>query len=258
MPRRSLHMLLCQVALLTIFAIGVGAQEVGPATGEPITVLVPLTPRLLDTQRQVQPAIARWLTHVATRANVRMRLQPAGFDRRIANSNRSQNSCILGTARLPERETMVRWIDVIKQDRIVLIAASHDPFKGSLEALMKEADDQIAAPTGLYRDILETHGVRYINVDDQRALARMVAVGRIRFGIVIGGTLEAPEVTSLPLRVVGELPTREYWFTCSRDLPDAVAARLVTAMNGRTAEALRKLALDEPPPGNADTGPPTQ
>ena len=87
MPRRSLHMLLCQVALLTIFAIGVGAQEVGPATGEPITVLVPLTPRLLDTQRQVQPAIARWLTHVATRANVRMRLQPAGFDRRIANSN---------------------------------------------------------------------------------------------------------------------------------------------------------------------------
>lgn len=260
MPRRRLRLclLLAQTLLAASFALGAGAQEIGPATGEPVTILVPLTPRLLDSHQNVQPAIARWLAHVATRADIRMRLQPAGFDRRVADTGRTPNSCILGVARLPERETMMRWMDVIRRDRIVMIAAAGDPFKGPLDSLMKEADNQIAAPTGLYRDILEARGVRYINVDDQRALARMVAVGRIRFGIVIGGTLEAPEVASLALRIVGELPVQEYWFTCSHDLPEPVAARLVKALNERTAESLRKLALDEPPPGHTDAGPPTQ
>lgn len=258
MSRRRLYNLLAQVLIALSCTVAVGAQEVGPATGEPITVLVPLTPRLLDAQQNVQPAILRWLSHVATRADIRMRLQPAGFDRRIADTSRSPNSCILGVARLPEREMMVRWMDVIRRDRIVMIAASSDPFKGPLEALMKQADNRIAAPTGLYRDILDAHAVRYINVDDQRALARMVAVGRIRFGIVIGGTLEAPEVASLPLRIVGELPPQEYWFTCSRELPDKIATRLVAVLNERTTESLRKLAMDEPPPGHTDAGSPTQ
>lgn len=258
MPRRPLRLLFAQALLAACFALGVSAQEVGPSTGELVTVLVPLTPRLLDTRQQAQPAISRWLTHVATRANIRMRLQPAAFDRRIADASRVPNSCILGVARRPERETMMRWMNVIRRDRIVMIAAASDPFKGPLDALMKEAGDQIAAPTGIYRDILEAHAVRYINVDDQRALARMVAVGRIRFGIVIGGTLDAPEVASLPLRIVGELPVQEYWFTCSRDLPEPVAARLIRALNEPTAETLRKLALDEPPMGQTDAGPPTQ
>lgn len=255
---RSLRVLLAPFLLAASCTLGAGAQEIGPAKGVPVTVMVPLTPRLLDKDQNVQPAITRWLTHVATRANVRMRLQPAAFDRRIAEASRLPNSCILGVARLPDREPLMRWLDVIRRDRIVMIAAATDPFKGSLGDLMKQADDQIAAPTGIYRDILEAHAVRYISVDDQRALARMVAVGRIRFGIVIGGTLDAAEVASLPLRIVGELPVQEYWFACSRDLSEPVAELLTSALNERTAETLRKLALDERPSGQVDNGPPTQ
>ncbi|OYQ32687.1 hypothetical protein CHU95_18150 [Niveispirillum lacus] len=258
MRHPCLRLALFQIALLLACTIAVGAQEVGPEMGEPITVLVPLTPRLLDPQQNVQPAITRWLTHVANRANVRMRLQPAGFERRIADSGRSPHSCILGIARVPERETMVRWLDVIRRDRIVIIAAANDPFSGPLEALMKLADTQIASPTGIYRDILEKQGVRYTIVDDQRALARMVAVGRVRFGIVISGTLDAPEVASLPVRIVGELPFKEYWFTCSRDMSDALATRLVAALNDRTAEHLRQLALDSDPASQLHAGTPTQ
>lgn len=239
--------LLYLLLFLLLLAVGrdSGAEEIGPPQGEQITLMVPVTPRMLDPAQNLQPLTERWLSHLATRANLRMRIQPAAFDRRLADVNRNQNSCILGAARLPERENLMRWLAVIRLDQLVLIAAASDPFKGSLEALMREADDRIAAPSGIYRTVLEGYGVRYVSVEDQRALARMVAVGRIRFGIVIRGTLQVPEVAALGLRVVGEMPAQKYWFACSRSFPEAVAQRIIVVMKEEQSETLRKLAMDD-------------
>jgi len=238
-------------------------EEIGPEGAPRITLMVPLTPLLVDEQKQLLPPVRRWLTHVAEHSGIRMRMQPGSFDRRLAETTRYPDSCTLGMARLPEREKLLNWLSVIRRDRVIFIAQRDDPFQGSMAELLREADNRIAAPSGLYRPILDRQGVRYYPVDDQRALARMVALGRIRFGIVLAGTLESPDIKPLGLRAVAEMEPLEYWFTCSRDLPASLSLRLAKVLRGAEAEMVRRLALGEArqpaldAPFNTDE-PPTQ
>ncbi len=267
-PRRHPFLLLPILALsLALVCIWMPAkaldEEIGPEEAPRITLMVPLTPLLVDDHQQLLPPVRRWLAHVADRSGMRMRMQPGSFDRRLAEITRYPDSCILGMARLPEREKLTNWLSVIRRDRVIFIAQSGDPFQGGMADLLREADNRIAAPSGLYRPILEKQGVRYAPVDDQRALARMVALGRIRFGIVLAGTLESPDIRPLGLRTVAEMEPLEYWFTCSRELPASLTLRLAQVLRGTEAEALRRVALgdaqqpSQEAPFNND-GPPTQ
>lgn len=238
-------------------------EEIGPEGAPRITLMVPLTPLLVDEHQELLPSVRHWLIHVAERSGMRMRMQPGGFDRRLAETTRYPDSCILGMARLPEREKLTNWLSVIRRDRVIFIARGDDPFQGDMADLLRLADNQIAAPSGLYRPILDRQGVRYAPVDDQRALARMVALGRIRFGIVLAGTLRSPDIQPLGLRTVAEMEPLEYWFACSRELPVSLSLRLAAVLRGEEAEILRRVALGEArqPALNAPLGndePPTQ
>ncbi len=238
-------------------------EEFGPEGTPRITLMVPLTPLLVDENKQLLPPVRRWLTHVAEHSGIRIRIRPGSFDRRLAETTRYPDSCTLGMARLPEREKLANWFSVIRRDRVIFIARGDDPFQGGMTELLREADNRIAAPSGLYRPILDRQGVRYYPVDDQRALARMVALGRIRFGIVPAGTLESPDIQPLGLRAVAEMEPLEYWFACSRALPASLSLRLARVLRGEDAEILRRVALGEVPqpplnaPLNSDE-PPTQ
>ena len=91
----------------------------------------------------------------------------------------------------------------------------------------------------------------------------MVALGRIRFGIVLAGTLRSPDIQPLGLRTVAEMEPLEYWFACSRELPVSLSLRLAAVLRGEEAEILRRVALGEArqPALNAPLGndePPTQ
>lgn len=267
-PRRRpvllLPLLVLSLALVCFWTPAKAAEEeIGPEGMPRITLMVPLTPLLVDQHQALLPPVRRWLAYVAEQSGIGFRMQPGSFDRRLAETTRYPNSCILGMARLPEREKLTNWLSVIRRDRVIFIARGDDPFTGSMANLLREADNQIAAPSGIYRPILDRQGVRYYPIDDQRALARMVALGRIRFGIVLAGTLEAADIQPLGLRAVAEMEPLEYWFTCSRELPPSLSLRLAAVLRGKDAEALRRVALGEavqPPPNAAlnNDEPPTQ
>lgn len=217
-------------------------------SGQPeVTLAVPVIPTIVDGSGRLLPAMRLWFSYVADKASIHLRIQPANFDRRTADMARSIDHCVLGYARLPSRETKARWLSLVRRDRMVFIARQDDPFQGALPDLLKIASGQVAAPSGVYRETLAGHGVDYVAVDDQRSLARMVDAGRVRFGMVIAGTLNAPEVQTMRLRIVAEMPPLEFWFACSPDMPDSLAQPLRRALLSPSSEALRRTAMNDVP-----------
>lgn len=124
---------------------------------------------------------------------------------------------------------------------------AHGKFRGGLEDLLRAADSKIVAPSGLYRPIPDRQGVLHTAEDGHRALARMVALGRVRVGMVLAGTLQSPGIQRLGLRVVAEREPPEYCFTCCRELPHSLSLRLATVLRGEDTETLRRVAPGEVP-----------
>jgi hypothetical protein len=226
-----------------------GQDVVGDPQAPGLTLYVPVMPTIVDPTGQLLPQMRKWLAQVAVDANIHIKIQAANYERRLADMERHSSDCVLGYARLPEREATARWLAVVRRDRIVFVARRDDPFAGSLAAFLKLADGNVAAPSGIYRSVLESHGIDYLAVDDQRALARMVDAGRIRFGMLIGGSLDAPEMQALTLHVVAELPPQQFWFACNPAFPEILARRLTLALRSGKAEALRRIAMNEDHPG---------
>ncbi|MFV3127735.1 hypothetical protein [Niveispirillum sp. KHB5.9] len=235
------------------------ADDVADSFGDPtlpgVTLAVPVIPTIVDSKGLLVPAMRAWLGRVAAGANIHLKIQAANFDRRSADMARSADHCVLGYARLPAREDKARWLAPVRRDRMIFVARHDDPFQGGLDAFMKAADGKVAAPSGVYREALAQRGVEYVAIDDQRALARMVEAGRVRFGMLIAGSLNAPEVQAMQLRVVAEMPPQEFWFACSPLMPDSVAVSLTRALRDGHTEALRRLAMAETP---AEERTPTQ
>lgn len=227
------------------------AQDTAEYIGDPrfaeITLAVPIMPTYVDMRSRLQPPVARWLAYIAERAAVRLQIQPASFDRRVADMAHKTNHCVLGHDRVPSREAGALWLAPMGQDRILFIARRDDPFNGDIDALMSVLPDHVAAPSGIYRELLALRDIPHVAVDDQRSLARMVEAGRVRFGMLIGATLETAEVRSMALRVVAAMPPLDFWFACSRDLPPALAGRLTNALTSENAQRLRHLAMKPPP-----------
>lgn len=220
-----------------------------------VTLAVPVIPAIVDGSGRLLPAMRLWFSYLADKAAIHLKIQPANFDRRTADMARSVDHCVLGYARLPSREASARWLSLVRRDRMVFIARQDDPFQGDLPDLLKIASGRVAAPSGVYRETLVERGIDYVAIDDQRSLARMVDAGRVRFGMVIAGTLNAPEVQAMRLRVVAEMPPLEFWFACSPDMPDSLAEPLQRALQTPSSEALRRTALDNVP---AEATTPTQ
>lgn len=239
------------IGLVMTIGMKGSAQETAEYFGDPtstkITLAVPIMPTFIDSRARLQPAMANWLAHVADHAAVHLEIQPASFDRRAADLARRPNHCVLGYDRVPSREAGALWLARIGQDRILFVARRNDSFYGDIDALMSILPDQVAAPSGIYRELLALRDIPHVAVDDQRSLARMVAAGRVRFGMLIGATLETPEVKAMGLRVVAEMPPLDFWFACSRNLPAAIADRLTAALKSEKAEKLRLLAMASAP-----------
>lgn len=254
--RRAAGLLL---GLVLTIALPVRARDVDDSFGKPeapqVTLAVPVMPTIVDGSGRLLPAMRLWFSYLAEKAAIHLKIQPANFDRRTADMARSVDHCVLGYARLPSRETKARWLSLVRRDRIVFIARQDDPFQGDLPDLLRIASGRVAAPSGVYRETLVERGIDYVAIDDQRSLARMVDAGRVRFGMVIAGTLNAPEVQAMRLRVVAEMPPLEFWFACSPDMPDSLAEPLQRALQTPSSEALRRTALDEVP---AEATTPTQ
>lgn len=245
------------IGWIILCATPVKATDMADAFGDPahteVTLFVPVMPTILDSKGLLVAPMRRWLAHVATDAAIHLTIQAANYDRRTADMARHPTNCVLGYARLPDRENLARWLAAVRRDRMVFIARRDDPFQGELADFLKIAGGKVAAPSGVYRSVLDARGVAYLAIDDQRALARMVDAGRVRFGMLISGTLDAPDVQSLELRVVAEMPPQEFWFACNPQMPDDVAQRLANALRSEPAEALRRVAM-----GEASVAPVTQ
>lgn len=247
-PARAGRCLALAAAFLS--AVAARGHDVPDSFGSPslpdVTLAVPMMPTIIDDKGRLVVAMANWLSLVAEKAGVHMKVQGANFDRRTADMARYPDHCVLGYARLPAREANARWLAEVRRDRVVFVARPDDPFKGGLDAFLKLADNDVAAPSGIYREVLAARGVTFLPVDDQRSLARMVQAGRVRFAMMVGGTLNAPEVRAMRLRVVAELPPQQFWFACSPGMSDAIALPLAAALQTEEAEILRRKAMNEP------------
>ncbi len=245
--RRWLSAACLAICLVTTFAVTGSGQEMAEYFGNPestkITLAVPIMPTFIDSRARLQPAMANWLAQVADQASVYMEIQPASFDRRVADITRRPNHCVVGYDRVPSREAGVLWLARIGQDRILFVARGNDSFDGDIDALMSILPDQVAAPSGIYRELLALRDIPHVAVDDQRSVALMVAAGRVRFGMLIGDTLQTPDVKAMGLRIVAETPPLDFWFACSRNLPTDIADRLTAALQSEKAEKLRLLAM---------------
>ncbi|OYQ32688.1 hypothetical protein CHU95_18155 [Niveispirillum lacus] len=235
------------LCLVTALNVAGAEQEMAEYFGNPesakVTLAVPIMPTFIDNRARLQPAMASWLAHVAEQASVYLEIQPSSFDRRAADISRRPNHCVVGYDRVPSREAGALWLTRIGQDRILFVARGNDSFYGDIDALMSILPDQVAAPSGIYRELLALRDIPHVAVDDQRSVARMVAAGRVRFGMLIGATLETPDVKGMGLRIVAETPPLDFWFACSRNLPPDIVDRLTTALKSEEAEKLRMLAI---------------
>lgn len=242
---------LSSALLALVLSLPAAAEEEEESLGDPaspaVILAIPRVPTVLNSKGLLMPGMRDWLSLVARKAGVHIRLQPANYDRRAADMSRHPDHCVLAYVRLPERETGARWLAEIRRDRIVFVARQDDPFQGDLNMFMKAADDNVGAPSGIYRDLLSQHGVAYQPVEDQQSLARMVQAGRVRFGMMITATLDAPEVKAMRLRIVAELPPQQFWFACSPQMPDNLAHPLAAALRTEEAESLRRQAMGEAP-----------
>lgn len=253
MPHQFRALLLAVWLLVTMMG-GARADEAvtyGADGSPPIILMVSISPTILDTHGYPQPVLGRWLAHIADKARVRLLIRPHTGSGPLEDLMREADTCSLGYARLPAREQTVHWLFEVKRDRLVFVTRQADPFVGSLTALLPQISGQLGAPSGLYRTILDNRGIRYVVINDQRQLARMVGSGDPRFGLLIGGSLSTPEIRSLNLRVVAELPEVGTWLACSRTMPEDVRRRLEMVLRTQQARQLHREALSALLPGTA-------
>lgn len=247
--RRALLVALCLLAMHPGSTRAGETVTYGADTSPPVTLMISISPTTLDTHGIPQPALGRWLAHIADKAEVRLLIRPLSGARRLEDVMREPDTCSLGYARLPAREDAVHWLFEVKRDRMVFVTRQSDPFNGTLTDLLLTAGGQLGAPGGVYRTILDNRGIRHVIIDDQRQLARMVDAGDPRFGLLIGGSLSTPEIRSLNLRVVAELPEVGFWVACSRGMSETVLNRIGTVLHSPTAQQLHRESMSTLLPG---------
>ncbi len=234
-------------ALVSAFATKVAfAQDLasyGTINNQPITLMFPVVPSALDGKGKPSPAWDNWLSYIAITAEVNLHIHPIANSPRVEDVMKQPDACSIGYARLPYRELDVHWILEIKHDRMVFVVRRSDPFQGSLADLLKEANGHLGAPSGIYRNILESRGIKHVVIDDHSKLARMVEKGEPRFGLLIGGSLDTPDIKAMSIRPVAELPNVGFWFACSRTMPSDILKRITAAATSKTSERLHHEAI---------------
>lgn len=249
MTRRPLFPLSCALlsGLLLAFTGGAApARELGwfgDKDAPAVTLLMSQSPTIIDPQGELQPGFQHWLGLLADRGGLRIRTRATPTDQPLEVVLRQTDTCSIAYARLPAREAQVHWLLEMRRDRMVFVAQGNDPFQGTLSAFLKIAGGQVAAPRGIYQTVLQGRGIDHVTVDDQRTLARMVDSGQIRFGMLIGSALETPDLRTLDIKVVAELPPQGYWFACSLAMPDTTLARLTSALSDPIADQARREAI---------------
>lgn len=218
-----------------------------------VTLLMSQSPTIIDPQGELQPGFQNWLRLMAERGHLRIRARATPTDQPLEAVLRQADTCSIAYARLPAREAQVHWLMEMRRDRMVFIARGQDPFQGNLPAFLRVVSGKLAAPRGIYQTVLEGRGIDHITVDDQRALARMVETGQVRFGMLIGSALDTPDLKDMDIRVVAELPPQGYWFACSLSMPDATVARLTGALALPEIDRARLAAIHGTPPLAAQT-----
>lgn len=232
--------------LLLIGCLRAGAGEIavyGAPDDPPVSLMISIAPTTVDASGAPRAALGRWLAHIAEKSHIRMTLRPLTNDQRLDEVMRQPDGCSLGYARLPAREKEVHWLMEVKRDRMVFVGRQDDPFGGNLSDFLRLANGKLGAPSGIYRSVLESRSIRHIAVDDQRRLAHMVADGSLRFGLLIGGSMNTPEIRALPLRIVAELPELGFWFACSQAMPKPVVTRIADILKTRASQQLHREAL---------------
>ncbi len=241
--------------LLLTGSVHAGASEIaayGTADDPLVSVMISIAPTTVDASGTPRPTLGRWLAHIAEKSQIRLVLRPLTNDQRLEDVMRQPDGCSLGYARLPARERDVHWLMEVKRDRMVFVGRQDDPFGGNLSDFLRLANGKLGAPSGIYRTVLENRSIRHVAVDDQRQLAHMVADGDLRFGLMIGGSMNTPEIRALPLRIVAELPELGFWFACSQAMPSAVLARIEQSLISAASKQLHHEALSNLLPGMVD------
>lgn len=239
------------VLVVPVCAVAGEIASYGAADDPPVSMMISIAPTTVDAMGTPRPALGRWLAHIAENARIHMSLRPLTNDQRLEEVMRQPDGCSLGYARLPAREKDVHWLMEVKRDRMVFVGRQDDLFGGNLSDFLRLADGKLGAPSGIYRTVLENRNIRHIAVDDQRQLAHMVVDGTLRFGLLIGGSMNTPEIKALPLRIVAELPELGFWFACSRAMPQPVVTRIAETLKTKASQQLHREALSHLLPGMA-------
>lgn len=223
-----------------------------------ITTEHPLTQ---GTPPHVAPSrLAERVGQIALRAGVRYTLQQYPWKRAFAMALEQPNGCVYATSRTPEREALFKWAGPFHENEWILAGLAGRDY--GIKTLADARKYRIGTYNGDARH--EYLSARGFNVDPAQTdivNAQKLLMGRIDLwasalpkGALADFSAHLPDniVPVLSFRTVG------LYMACNRNVPDAVVARMSSAMQALDREDAQRAARrpSRPPPDRRASRPP--
>lgn len=166
------------------------------------------------------------------------------------------DSCLSAVTRTAETERDFRWMFPVTESRILVIvpALSDRPDPPpSLDGLRQHEAEGIVSLDGAGQTLLEKAGIPHDSRPAADTVVKMVAAGRVRFGVLLSVTYDHLDIAEKKsVRVLGVLEAQTIWHACNTILSPAQVDPLIAAWDrlyrdGRLAKLYADFNVALPP-----------
>lgn len=182
---------------------------------------------------------------------------PVPFNRAYQQVINHPGSCLAAVTRSAETEQMLRWMFPVTETRVIVIGPvlSETPDEAASVEMLRRAEAKgIVSLDGAGQVLLQGAGIRHDSRPTADTVVKMVAAGRVRYGVLLSVTFDLlGNDEKSGVRVLGPLQVQTIWHACHRDLPQEQANRLTAAWahlkeDGRLAAVYVRFQTTVPPP----------
>jgi polar amino acid transport system substrate-binding protein len=229
-----------------LFAAIVGACLITPASALEINTEENIPFTYLDSQQRITGISTDIVLEMGRRANIPMTLQMIPWARAFQSALSLPNNCVYSAVRLPERETLFKWVGPISFNKWAFFA------KSDFNKTMMKLDDARPYRIGsVLKDskqaYLKSQGFTNFEpaVDDKLNLSKLIAN---RIDLWIAGLYKGKELIEQagvknvkPIFIVREV---EYYLACHPSTPDSIINTLNQTLITLQKEGFTKSVTD--------------